>query len=53
MIARGMMESHERCVWLWGGQIKKKQTDLERGEKRLKSLQTVRYATDSSTWVQC
>lgn len=39
-------------VWLWGGQIKKKQTDLERGEKRLKSLQTVRYATHSSTWVE-
>jgi hypothetical protein len=46
MIARGRIRSHERCVWLWCGQIKKKQTDLERGEKRLKSLQTVRYAID-------
>jgi hypothetical protein len=62
LILKGRQCTHDRTwddgslmsgVWLWGGQIKKKQTDLERGEKRLKSLQTVRYATHSSTWVEC
>jgi hypothetical protein len=40
------------CCPCWDGalQIKKKQTDLERGEKRLKSLQTVRWV-QSACWL--